>query len=1035
MAGDIATLAEGFATRLSECQYAGELVIAEEELCDLATVVRRDLYSVQRSRHGATCMFVLAINCMYYRHDEQGFWSHFCTLLGVEDNHKNQTTLGEILESQLLECGFLSERGSGPFRFVTPLREQCGITRSEIPRFAAFLSWLSERHGWDGVRVLDQRQIERLSFGHIQSGHLARFVRSEHGYRFILDIARTLSQFQRQILTRDELNTLTGYRTGFFKEFFEALGRTPPLSPKLNAGPCLPRFMFFPELCQVGLCFDSTAAIRGYFKVDGEVVRQNPRLWKRRDDFRTTIGGTRRNTDGTWSDWSTLGWDPSKSQVAIFHAVKGFVDHASGIEPGEYFILGPYQTPPPDEIRGSDLGKVDLPFPELDLDAWRIIVTETSDLSFLGIQSAPKLRSLDLLQWSNTHSKLPGTFENAAVFSSSVPSITVNRVELFTSNAVALFVDDGKEVKRLRVDSGCNTVNLSIKAPAQGRIWVEPVSRLREFAGRDTLCELQFCLVPECHIQWPHGLYASEEQPEVLLHTLEPDLTLELEGASALDNTKRHWRVDAGITVIQGSLHTAQFSIPVARRVFRASLRHQDGRLATYLPGNHTKTTEQWILTGVPMEKAILVIEDGHSSLPLVDLGNFNHAGECRLTTMAFRDTITQWTSPVGNLSVDGHERLISTNTLYLDCPQLIRWLSDTEAEVIPPWRAVLDVALLQFIDVTRDVREKSRGRVSLLEHLDTLPKALQGFFYTVRACAAVFDDAFFEESTDDMPEQIVGAYAEVSPETSRLLCWYLKAEAFVSAGQAAREMTAAELLLEHEDMCWEPPFPRWRKVLADILAHLKADDEALPLVEEWKHDVEVGFRSAYGSRIANQQGGRQLTEAWIDYKHYRNYQSAINKLAPMITTVASPVADLAGILLQLCYMRKALFDCQPDIQLHSTNRNLASAFSDMKDLVRIGMSQRVTERPTLQALSRFNSCLPLRPEDASLISVVEGKPHLHIHSTDWLTYYHLACLHESGLAGQELHYPKDLPDLLQQLPASPEKTRVMDTLERKFHD
>lgn len=68
----IEVLAKKWLHQLRQRQYAGELAIAEEELPDLARKIRRDLFSVRRSSHTATCMLVLAINCMYYRHDEQG---------------------------------------------------------------------------------------------------------------------------------------------------------------------------------------------------------------------------------------------------------------------------------------------------------------------------------------------------------------------------------------------------------------------------------------------------------------------------------------------------------------------------------------------------------------------------------------------------------------------------------------------------------------------------------------------------------------------------------------------------------------------------------------------------------------------------------------------------------------------------------------------------------------------------------------------------------------------------------------------------
>ncbi|MCC6490205.1 MAG: hypothetical protein IT364_22160, partial [Candidatus Hydrogenedentes bacterium] len=244
---DIEALAKEWARRLRQCQYAGELVIAEEELADVARKVRRDLFSARQSCRTRTCMLVLAINCMYYRHDEQGFWVHFCALMDVPNTLQHQSWLGGILESQLLDFHFLAKPGYGPFRYVTPVREQCGITRTEIPRFAELLSWMTDWHGWDGIRAMDHAQLAAISSGHLQNGHLARFLSSAQGYAFVRDVARNVSQFQRHILTREDLNTLTGYRTGFFAEFLEALSHTPLPSSKSVTRPPLPRLMFLPE--------------------------------------------------------------------------------------------------------------------------------------------------------------------------------------------------------------------------------------------------------------------------------------------------------------------------------------------------------------------------------------------------------------------------------------------------------------------------------------------------------------------------------------------------------------------------------------------------------------------------------------------------------------------------------------------------------------------------------------------------------------------------------------------------------------------
>ena len=108
---DLAVLAEEWATRLKFCEYAGEVVVPEEELPMIAKQVRRELFSPRRSAETRICLLILAINNMYYEHDEEGFWVHFCNLLSVDDNQHYQAGLGEMLRMNYWNRNFLLRQG------------------------------------------------------------------------------------------------------------------------------------------------------------------------------------------------------------------------------------------------------------------------------------------------------------------------------------------------------------------------------------------------------------------------------------------------------------------------------------------------------------------------------------------------------------------------------------------------------------------------------------------------------------------------------------------------------------------------------------------------------------------------------------------------------------------------------------------------------------------------------------------------------------------------------------------------------------
>jgi hypothetical protein len=972
---------------------------------------------------------------MYYYHNEEGFWVHFCRLMDVQDTPQNDSWLGEMLEAQLLNFGFLNEPGYGPFRYVTPMREQCGITRSEIPRFAELLLWLANRNGWDGIRVLDQSQFSDITLRHFPTGHLTRFLTGEQGYYFVRDVARNISQFQRHILSLEELKTLTGYRTGFFAELFDAIGRAPSSSVETVARPPLPRLLFLPEYRQVGLCFDPAAIMKERFKIDGEMVRQNPLLWQNPTDYQLSITGARRDANGDWSSWAVPGWDARVSPVALFHVDRGFIDHKQGVTPGDYFMLGPYENPPPDAVLQGDYGMVDLPFPDLELDAWRIVIKASSDVSFLGVEKPADTVSTDLIDWSDAYDRLPGTLETAMAFTGSLPALSIFRPELFLSNAVALFLDDGKETRRIRISSPQGTVSLDVCAPSQGRLWVEPIGRLREFAGRDTLCELQYYLLPDCEIRWPGGLYSLDERPEVALITQSEDLSLELENARPLDESRRCWQVKASAMVMQGRLRTQQFDVPLAHRIYRAFLRQPHHRLADYLLPKNIEAGGAWILSGIPNESATLVLADGSSTLPLGTIGRFNNAGECRFPASAVRDTISKWKTPVGCIGVNHFGEIVRTGTLFVDCSELVVWMSDPEECKDPTWLGLLNGSLRQLIKTAIDIRTSAPKTVDSLAGIDSLPQDLKTFFETVRACAAVFDDAFLPDRPELSRAQIATAQKETSPTEGALLLWYLQAEDFVRAVESARGLSAKSLLEKYDQVGWQPPFPRWQKAMEEVLDHIKADEEAVPLVVEWKSDVDYGFRGRYTSRIAIQNSGPGLTNAWIQYRHFGNHQLAINNAMPLATQSFSPVAELVAILLVICFMRRGLFQSKPHIQIHSTNRKLGAAYRELKAVAELGAATEITMRPKSSVLSNFLPVLPLREEDAAMINAIRvgGAPEMNEADSDWLSCYLQLRLAEFERAESVRFYAERLRGLINDVPASPDRYFIKDAIERNL--
>ena len=83
---DLIALARKWDKQLRKFQYAGEIVIPESRLNSFANDLSLELFSDSREFSKQVELLVLAINCMYYKHDKHGFWIHFCNLLKVVDD-------------------------------------------------------------------------------------------------------------------------------------------------------------------------------------------------------------------------------------------------------------------------------------------------------------------------------------------------------------------------------------------------------------------------------------------------------------------------------------------------------------------------------------------------------------------------------------------------------------------------------------------------------------------------------------------------------------------------------------------------------------------------------------------------------------------------------------------------------------------------------------------------------------------------------------------------------------------------------------
>lgn len=1037
-ATDLDVLAQEWAKRLKSCEYAGEVVVPEAELPVIAKQVLRELFSPRRSAAYRKCLLILAINCMYYKHDEEGFWIHFCNLLNIDDNQQSHEWLGVMLEGELLALRLLPHSRPGPFRFVSPLREQCGITRHEIPRFAFLLNHLNERYGWDGIRTLERENFTQQVTAHVQGKHLSQFLKDDQGWFFTRDVARSVSQLQRNVLDLQDLEQLHGYRTGFFRELFDALEQPPdktgPVTDPVTRPP-LPRLIFLPDFKQVALAFDQKGSNAGQYKLSGEIVRRNPIQLESEDMFDLTIGGERLNSDSEWESWSIAGWLPSRLPVALFHMERGYVDHRNGVAPGRYYMLAPFKKPPPNGVLLNSYGMIDLPFSELDYDAWLVLIEATTNLEFLGIFQRPLDGITNLISWAEETNKLPGTYDLEKTFIGRLPPIALGRCELFLSNAVGLFVDDGREVRRVKpVDFSDEKVHIDIPINSRGRIWAEPISRMREFARLDTLGELPFCLLPECRITWPDRLYRFRDQPEVILVAKDDDISLEIENAEPIDSSTRAWRVMPGVGLIQGYLKSGNCEVPLAHRVFRADIHKRSEARTPYLVSSDFQNPVSLIVSGIPRTKAEITLTDGKETRRLGELGTFNEAGEISLSTFAIRDALSGYRVPVGQFVVMDGSSEVRTETLFVDCDAVCEWITNPTSTTNVQWLPLLPSPIAEMLVRTLQIRDTPPKQSIMPVNADSIPVCLIRLFESFRHLCFVFDGSELPDRPDATGDQIILECQAENNKKGATVSWFVQAKKVFDAEKIAEGSDAEALLAEYSVISWQPPFQRWRDKIEQIVRHLKDDVEALPLVEEWKKDVERGYSASYASRIASQAGGRDLTHAWVIYRA-GNLLAAVTKAKTLLNGgVSSPIADLAAILVRLCWFRLGYFKSQPEIDFRSSNKKLLSSYRELVSI--IGFADWTNERPVpaTKNLSRVAAALPITAQDRSVLKLfAEAEHDWQLGSErDWLgCYCELLLARAMNMGGETKQIAQLFQGIIKNVPASPDRSLLIEITEK----
>ena len=895
-----------WASIIDDYEFVGELTLTYDEYKHYSSLFSEKCIFLKTGYHPFyqfscnTILVVLAVNCAYFEYDDDGFWIHFLSRIGLADRKDLQETLGTIIEEYLFKHKFIDKKREGPWRrFVGPILEQCGVTREYLPRFAEFLKTGADRYSWVGLITISKSSYDKLLPEEGMSSYLHKFLADSAGWKFVQVVARSIDQARQRPSPLKFLESVKGFRHSFWRELWALIEtdiRKTTSASRINIP--LPKLVYQPELNRLAILFDDSNVRLGNYMLDDKKVSHSSVELESKDDFKEVYSIKVNVKDSDWRTTELKGWSPEKRPYALFDAENGELLHPQKYlgESNYYLVISTAyldglseQHKKQIENSIADFGWLALPF-----GVFRgilIAVEPATDLSFLGVDVDKKDQMR--LVWDDNAKRLIGAEDLFDVFVGQLPDLIVTQPELFYENQLILMGDFGDGAKPIEISAECNKIKLDCSAPSKGEVWVEPVGRYREISEENLNRRLSFCCLPDCNIDWPDGLHKLAEEPVVEIKG-DKNISVSFERECvAIDGDRRRWKMPQRQTFAEGTL-TAEgdIFIRLARLIHRASL--QDEHMLPL----HSLTLEKFInlgnivLTGYPDEQAKLFIRECGQNRPLAEFGRFDKTGKLKFNTSALKDTLGRGQFAAGQLCVEHYGKKVPTETRILNTQEIINRITlDDDFS----WSDALSSDQKKALE---ELRKGITQRLtsSCLSVCDCLPEQLSDWGKEILYCASFFDGAKLEGLRKDFFPQ--------DDYRIQAFKWLKMARSVSNAEKESLNVSVDTLLAALDSITWRPPIKRWENEFEKIYTNLKSDSELTGLLKEWKNEVvEQNFFVEYKSRIGQMIAGKELTNAW---KYYMNndFNRAYNRAKIAVANASPPVADLALILINILLLR-----------------------------------------------------------------------------------------------------------------------------------
>ena len=955
--------ASAWVESLKSCDFAGQIDLSEEDLTSLADPVRRGFEgSVVTAQKHATRL-VFSVNCAYYAHDG-GFWEYFCEYLDYESTPPNQAWLGPKIEDSLVSFGFLDQPRNGPFRWVGPLLEQAGVTLRSMHNFAEILRQAS-KGGWDRLLSLTFYQFRDIVEGLTPGTYLGQFLKddSRTGWKFARDVARSISQHERGLVSWKDLQELPGYRPGFWKELKRHLDieTSKPGLTGLQRAP-LPKLIFDPTTQQVQLAFDHDYVERRQYLFDGDLVDTSRWPLTYLEDFKRSYLVLIKREDDAWKEHHVRGFTLGTPEpVAIFHPQKGYIPTDAPVPLGPCYLLAPQSTTLPESLRClTDFEHVGIR--DAAYIFWQVDIAPSSDLRPLGYTQEREPE--EAISWARYGSRLLGALEPANVFLGELPPIRLNQARLFSQNRLALLVQTGSVPERVSVPGKSDTeeVTIPLHAPTSGRIWVEPLGRQRVTDHINLDASLAFSLLPDCAVKWPSGLFSPHDCP-VLTFQGPPHMSVRFPDCSAAGPGE--WQVPASTAFVEGILQTQNLSIVLGRTVYRAEFADDATPEKRFFEPSEFDTEFPLHLRGRPGAPIRLGLSNTLNTVAFDLAQNFDAAGLKRLSSFAVRDPLKNYTEPVGTISIWDGRTWVSTGAAFLNLSALSAWLFGDQQDQAPPWFPLLDGSLSTWL---KEVLQSTatRGPATTFRSSLTLPRSTQKWADEIELMLLIFAEHLPDDTKDPFADRKADHLDPVLVEGLR---WVWAARGLVERTKPEQNSDASALISQYPQ--WLPPRKAWQQIMRDLLHSLRLQQDLDLIVDEWASEARPPMRTTLTSRIATQAKGRDLTEAYICSQQSNPRAAYLLTDAIEQGLPSGLVLDLALLLKNVIRVRNNLAFQAPAAPVH---RKLQPYFSGLSQLAQ---GQPVPPPPNGELGSQLfqPQKLPLHADDIALLRRAIGVP------------------------------------------------------------